>query len=229
MEVELISNTPLLNIIRAARKCHASEANMDSQDEQTEWGLTEILGTSDKKLIQDVIIGRDHTSVLEHLFYTFDIDGLSRAALQELVRHRHASMSVKSTRYTLKELKKDGDLKGHELVKKYCVIPPWRRWNVPNRMATGAAMERVREAVIAGVPNDHAKYLLPESFKTSLIWSINARSLRNFFKLRSSSAALWEMQELASCVYEQLPEDHRFLYEDCLQYRLKEWAMKEVA
>ena len=40
-----------------------------------------------------------HTSVLEHAVYTFKIEGLSRAALAQLTRHRLASFDVQSQRY----------------------------------------------------------------------------------------------------------------------------------
>lgn len=41
----------------------------------------------------------------EHISYNFDISEVSRALLQELARHRISSFSVKSSRYTLGELK----------------------------------------------------------------------------------------------------------------------------
>ena len=40
-----------------------------------------------------------HTSVLEHAVFTFIVDGLSRAALAQLTRHRVASFDVQSQRY----------------------------------------------------------------------------------------------------------------------------------
>ncbi len=61
----------------------------------------------DKELINRVGNKFKHSSTLEHLNYTFYIQGISRACLQEVARHRHTSPSVKSTRYTLKELKND--------------------------------------------------------------------------------------------------------------------------
>ena len=63
--------------------------------------------TSDKvcERMERVANKNKHASTIEHLSYNFDIDGVSRALLQELARHRIASYSVKSTRYTLKELR----------------------------------------------------------------------------------------------------------------------------
>jgi len=78
------------------------------------------------------------------------------------------------------------------------------------------ALENLRKVLIKGISNDKAKYCLPESYKTELTWSINARSLQNFLTLRSSKSALWEIRELAYSVYQALPKDHKYLFEHCI-------------
>ena len=75
------------------------------------------------------------------------------------------------------------------------------------------ALENTRKMIQNGVPNDIAKYCMPECFKTSLVMTINARSLQNFLELRSSKHALWEIQDLAKDMYDAIPEEHKFLYE----------------
>ncbi|MBD3808828.1 MAG: FAD-dependent thymidylate synthase, partial [Epsilonproteobacteria bacterium] len=69
----------------------------------------------------------------------------------------------------------------------------------------------------SGTSNDIAKYCLPESYKTELTWTINARSLQNFLHLRSSKDALWEIRNLANVIYGALPEEHKYLFEDCMK------------
>ncbi|EGA3414709.1 thymidylate synthase (FAD), partial [Campylobacter coli] len=59
-------------------------------------------------------------------------------------------------------------------------------------------------------------YCLPESYKTELTLTINARSLQNFISLRSSKSALWEIRNLANALFEALPQDHQFIFEHCL-------------
>lgn len=56
------------------------------------------------QLAENVVNVRHHDSITEHAVFQFDIDGISRLCLQELVRHRMASPTVKSTRYTLKPM-----------------------------------------------------------------------------------------------------------------------------
>ena len=210
MEVQLLSKSPLEIVVKAIRKCYASEGKSDSNwfalkiDGELSWDY--CLGSKDKALIQR-IIDSGHTSTIEHLTFTFDIDGLSRAALQELARHRHASLSVKSTRYTL------GELKDAKNLAPYLV----RVKHIPVEAAALTQLKFLQGLLIKGaVNNDQAKYMLPEAFKTSLIWTINARSLRNFLELRSSDRALWEMQDLARAVYNLIPQDMRFMFSDCI-------------
>jgi len=79
------------------------------------------------------------------------------------------------------------------------------------------ALENLRKILKSGVSNDKAKYCLPESYKTELTWSINARSLQNFLNLRSDKSALWEIRELACNIFNALPQDHKYLFEDFMK------------
>ena len=191
-------------------------------------------GEKDKDLINRVGNKFKHASTLEHLTYTFYIAGVSRALLQELARHRMASPSVKSTRYTLKELKDEESFTNGasmlELKEKYTnpteVYADKHMKRASNYLvftddlgvdfASIVGLENLRLMLISGVANDKAKYCLPESYKTELTWTINARSLQNFIALRSTKAALWEIRDLANALYNVLPEDHQYLFEDCV-------------
>ena len=53
------------------------------------------------------ILSYKHESILEHITLTYSVKGISRALLQELARHRHISLSVESTRHTLKKKLRD--------------------------------------------------------------------------------------------------------------------------
>jgi thymidylate synthase (FAD) len=210
MTIELLYNTPLWVAAKAIRKCWASEDKSDTlphMDKACEIRGYENIGEKDKALIERVGNKNKHASTLEHLNYTFDIDGVSRALLQELARHRHASISVKSTRYTLKELKEGiGSLDDYVVLSGNAIIDDanWKQIN------------ELQEALQEGVSNDIAKYMLPEAYKTSLVWTINARSLQNFLSLRTNKAALWEIRELAYQLYNRLPEEHKYLFFDSL-------------
>ena len=154
---------------------------------------------------------------VEHTSYSLDIDGISRAVLQEVVRHKVASYTIKSSRYTLSELKKEGTFsfrdEDMERASKYVVLTD----NYTVNCYIIVALDKLRDAVSSGVPNDKAKYCMPEAYKTSLVMTINARSLQNFLTLRSSKHALWEIQLLAKAMYEAIPDEHKFLYDNIIQ------------
>jgi thymidylate synthase (FAD) len=202
VEITLLHYTPLEVCAHAIRTCWQS---FDKSDEG---------GEKDRALIDRVGNKFKHASTMEHLVYTFYIQGVSRALLQELARHRMASPSVKSTRYTLKELKEGvpfekDDYQGAE---RFIVLTG----NALVDTASIKALNALQAILQSGVGNDIAKYCLPESYKTELTWTINARSLQNFLTLRSNKAALWEIRKMAYALYATLPEDHQYLFEGCI-------------
>lgn len=79
---------------------------------------------------------------------------------------------------------------------------------------TIAQLEMLRQKVANGMANDKVKPFIPEAYKTSLVMTINARSLQNFLALRTSKHALWEIRDLANEMYNKLPEDHKYLFTD---------------
>ncbi len=204
MKVTLLHYTPLPIAAHAIRTCWQSFDKSDGG------------GPKDQELIDRVGNKYKHASTLEHLVYTFYIQGISRALLQELARHRMASLSVKSTRYTLKELKnaEPFDENDFEGASKYIVL-------TGNELVDSMsikALNNLQKVLQEGVSNDFAKYCLPECYKTELTWTINARSLQNFLALRSSKSALWEIRKLAFAIFDALPEDHKYLYEEYISH-----------
>jgi len=198
MNITLMQNTPLEVTAHAIRTCWQSFGNSDNG------------GEKDKELIDRVGNKFKHSSTLEHLVYTFYIAGISRALLQELSRHRIASLSVKSSRYTLKELKDEELIRANDYKRasKYLVMTSNDKVN----SASIKALNHLIELLKSGVSNDIVKYCMPESYKSELTWTINARSLQNFLTLRSDKSALWEIRDLAHAIYNELPKEHQYLF-----------------
>jgi len=202
MKVRLLHHTPLEVCSHAIRTCWQSFDKGDCG------------GEKDRTLIEKVGNKMKHSSTLEHLVYTFYIQGVSRALLQELARHRIASLSVKSTRYTLKELKEiepfeETDFEG---ASRFIVLTHHEEVD----KASIRALNNIQKLLKLGIGNDMAKFALPECYKTELTWTVNARSLQNFLLLRSSKNALWEIRKLAYTLYDNLPENHKYLFESLL-------------
>lgn len=200
--VKLISNSELAIADLAIGKC---------------WDKPSVEGVNFARM-ERVANKNKHASTIEHLVYSFEIE-MSRACLQEFARHRMASLSVKSSRYTLKELKNESEnvvVKGviaWDTVKKYCILTGFMAVDV----AIAFALSDLQVMIDEGTSNDIAKYCMPEAYKTSLVWTVNARSLQNFLELRTSKAALWEIREIAYAVYSQIPETHKFLFKEFIE------------
>ncbi len=201
LQVTLLHYTPLPICSNAIRTCWQSFEKSDDG------------GEIDKSLIYRVGNINKHKSTLEHLYYNFYIKGISRACLQELARHRIASYSVKSSRYTLKELRK-ADITTLEKASKFIKLTGNALVDNASLNALQALQNLLNEP---SMKMDFAKFAMPESYLTELAWSINARSLQNFLELRSSNYALWEIRELAEAVFSALPDEHKYLFIDSMQ------------
>lgn len=145
-----------------------------------------------------------HMSVFEHASATLKIEGISRACLAQLTRHRIASYSVTSQRYC--------EVGGND----WYVTPPsvvGTDAELRFRAQTSDAMWSYRAAIDEGMKPEDARYLLPEATKTSLVMTINARSLQNFLTLRLDSHAQWEIRSLAAEVEWVLMDHNKQWYQ----------------
>ena len=123
-----------------------------------------------------------HHSVFEHIYFTFKIEGISRACSHQLVRHRHCSFTQRSQRYCSED--------GFEYV-----TPP----TVPH-IDMECTMERIdewyHEFQAEGIPNEDARYLLPNACATSLYLSCNLRELIHMANERLCTRSQWEIRNL---------------------------------
>jgi thymidylate synthase (FAD) len=151
-------------------------------------------GTEGDRLIRH-IMNSGHTSTMEHISFTFSVEGVSRSLLAQLTRHRHFSFSVQSQRYVrLESGSKSG---GFDYV-----TPP----SVDKHDATldmySIAMQRIQEIYDDlrkyGVPAEDARYILPNATACNLVLTGNLRSILEFYSKRGKGThAQWEIQELA--------------------------------
>lgn len=180
LKVELLAHTPLPEKLcaYAAKLCYS--AGMPKKKDITQ----------DKaKPLLDKILGSGHLSVLEHVSFTFGIEGISRACSHQLVRHRvGASYSQQSQRY----VKAD---KPDYLVPQ-SVIEAGQQQRYLEAMENAWAYYRA--LLNAGVPAEDARFVLPNAAETKLVLTMNARELLHFFSLRCCNRAQWEIRALAN-------------------------------
>ena len=128
-----------------------------------------------------------HTSVLEHAVFTFKVEGLSRAALAQLTRHRLASFDVQSQRYVR--------ITGIDLVMPGSIRES--KFYDEARSLMEDVMNLYQRMADSGIPCEDARYITPQAVPTALIMTMNARELLHFFHLRTCNRAQWEIRGLA--------------------------------
>lgn len=142
----------------------------------------------------DVAMDGGHESVIEHVAFTFRVEGVSRALLAQLTRHRLASYSVQSQRYV-------NYLKGFDYVTppKIVALGEDAVAEYDRQMATiHEWYVGWKEKLGKGEDgNEDARFVLPNACATCLLVTMNARELRHFFSLRCCSRAQWEIRHLA--------------------------------
>lgn len=128
-----------------------------------------------------------HHSVLEFADFTFHIEGVSRALLAQLTRHRVASFAVRSQRYC------DEDNFNY-------IIPESIAENemANNKFVKGMKYLRnlYRELQDIGVENEDARFVLPNACETILELKMNGRELIHAMNERLCTRAQWEIREL---------------------------------
>ena len=180
MRVELLEHTPdPEHLVSLAAKLCYSNADIDEL-------LQKVTREQTTSFIHK-LLKMGHLSPFEHISFTFGIEGISRAASHQLVRHRIASYSQQSQRYvTYQNL---------EFV-------------VPTSISSAGLSHEFTEAmeylqgiyhkfISSGIPPEDARFVLPNACATKIIVTMNARELIHFFCLRCCNRAQWEIRAMA--------------------------------
>jgi thymidylate synthase (FAD) len=180
VEVRLVNHTPEpeRTMASAARLCYADVSAAQLVDQLQPRQIEDLLQR---------VISSGHHSVLEHASFSLAIDGISRAASHQLVRHRLASFSQQSQRYV-------------QFDKPSYVVPPrvqadpalCQRFEA----AVAVTVEAYRDLLLAGMPAEDARYVLPNAWTTRLVMTMNARELLHVCGVRLCSKAQWEIRHL---------------------------------
>ena len=205
MTVKLLEHTPNPEqvIAAAAKLCYSSVGVDDILEKMTPEKTENFI-----KMLMDL----GHESPVEHVSFTFAIEGVSRSLLAQLTRHRIASYSVQSQRYVDKE--------NFEYI-----IPPaieaipeakelfvramendrevYKKLNAVLSEAHAKRLVQVGEDEASAVKkaqklaNEDSRYVLSNACDTKIVMTMNVRSLYNFFSLRCCERAQWEIRALA--------------------------------
>ena len=182
LKVELLSypTDAELKVAMAAKLCY-SPSDISS--------LKNKIESNDQHDFINNIVDMGHLSVLEHISFSFSVEGVSRVLTHQLVRHRIASYSQQSQRY----VKSDG---GFEYI-----TPDSVKLDKKSHEKFDSLMNDIAklydELLSLNVPAEDARYILPNAAETKIIVTMNARVLLHFFSLRSCNRAQWEIRNLS--------------------------------
>ena len=205
LNVTLLTYTPQpeKTVAAAAKLCYSSSTIDNIMD-----GLTPQKSASFVEMLSEI----GHESPIEHAFFTFGIEGVSRTLLAQVTRHRMASFSVQSQRYVVADqfeyiippeieadsVAKDIFLKAmEESQKTYDHLASILKEKHKKQMIADGMDEKTASRAAEKKAIEDARFVLPNSCATKMVITMNARSLHNFFRLRCCNRAQWEIHEMA--------------------------------
>ena len=206
LKVTLLAYTPEPEkvVASAAKHCYSSA------------GIEEIAeGLTPEKTAKFVgmISELGHASTIEHVSFTFGIEGVSRAFLAQITRHRIASYSVKSQRYVgesdfeyvvppeidaVPEAREEFLAAMEEDRRHYEKISAILTEKHKRELLESGREEKAAGRAAKRMANEDARFVLPNACETKMICTFNARELQHLFSLRCCSRAQWEIREVAN-------------------------------
>ncbi len=204
LKVTLLRHTlsPEETVALAAKLCYSRSTIED---------LNEKITSKDQTDFIHKLMDMGHESVLEHVSFTFGVEGVSRVLLAQLTRHRIASFSVQSQRYVSYEngfgyiIPESIISLGDEAVKRFSEqMETIETWYTEWQKLLGKGEKS----------NEDARFVLPNACETRIIVTMNVRELRHFFSLRMCSRAQWEIRRMAEEMFRLCFETAPALFTD---------------
>lgn len=213
MKVTIIQHTPEPEklVASAAKLCYSPvgvENIMDGLDDEK---VDKFLG---------MLMDLGHESPIEHVSFTFGVEGVSRVLTHQLVRHRiGCSYSQQSQRYVklqqfeyiippaiekvpearekfIKAMEED-QRTYNELVE-LLMKEHFKRYTAEGKTEKQARSMAEKTAI------EDARYVFPNACETKIVFTMSARALMNFLRHRCCNRAQWEIRELADEMLKQL-------------------------
>ena len=216
-KVTLLAYTPEPEklVAAAAKLCYSSSSPQTLMD-----GLTPEKTESFLEMLQTI----GHESPVEHVSFTFGIEGVSRSLLAQITRHRIASYSVQSQRYVrekdfqyvtppeiaaIPEALELYEQTMAQIGESYDRLAAMLKQKHTGTLMAEGLDEKAAARKAEKMAIEDARFVLPNACDTQMVVTMNARSLLNFFRHRCCNRAQWEIREVAyqmlSLVYEGAP------------------------
>ena len=158
--------------------------------------LREKIGAKDQAAFVEQLAAIGHLSPVEHVSFTFGVEGISRACSHQLVRHRVASYSQQSQRYVKAD---EFDYVIPPSIKQDpALVSEFEKCMAEAQKNYTKVLKRLEEHGYEGEAGQQdARYLLPNAAETKIVVTMNGRELLHFFRVRCCNRAQWEIREMA--------------------------------
>lgn len=206
MKVTLLAHTPNTErlVAAAARLCYSADDAATIMDEMCDHDAEKQI-----KLLQSI----GHESPIEHVGFTFAIEGVSRSLLAQITRHRLASFSVRSQRYVNMD---NSDYVTPDAIESNALIDSLYEAfmktskDIYRQISDMLQLKYIESGMDPKSATkkaiEDARYVLPNATCTSMVMTMNARELLHFFRLRCCNRAQWEIREVADEMLKQCKE-----------------------
>lgn len=192
--------------LAAIRQCYSHKTALEVLETESEKYFGEQ-GKEGTRLFNQ-IVKSGHTSTLEHIHFTFAVEGVSRALLAQLTRHRQLSFSVQSQRYN--KFSSDSRSGGFDYVvpnsvteeKQYTKSDTFIEYaDEIFKYAMEDAQSAYNKLIKCGVPQEDARAVLPNAAACNLVTSGNLRAWLEFYqKRKKGNGAQEEICEFAEAI-----------------------------
>ena len=195
LQVKLLemSKDPLNLLYVAYRQCYSAQWAGDMWEEN---------GNEKRRaaFIQEMMRS-GHDSPLEHVKFTFAVEGVSRALTHQLVRYRVASYSQQSQRYV--DMKNFGYVIPPSIASDEAMRTEFEQCMNEIQRSYQVLLDRFAEKGVAGErSHEDARFVLPQAGESKIVVTMNCRELLHFFSQRCCQRAQWEIRGLANRMLE---------------------------
>lgn len=213
MKVTLIEHTPNpeKTIAIAAKLCYSNTDLEYLTDNLTEEKINSFI-----EMLSEI----GHESPIEHVSFTFGIEGVSRALLAQITRHRIASFSVQSQRYVKNkdDFYLPKEIENNTLAKEIyneSINKSFESYiKLVDLLQENYIKKGIKEKDAEKKAIENARYILPNASETKMIVTMNLRSLKNFFRLRCCNRAQDEIRAVADEMLELCKEVSPILFKN---------------
>lgn len=179
MQVKLRLATPEIEISECAKICYGTKSMKDGG----------------KDITYSLVHSKGHLAALRFAYATVEVEGISVACQNQVVRSKHLDFMVQSKRYVNAN---KGEFK---------FINPETPFDHSNYLMDKHFEESIilyNELISSGVKKEDARAILPANTSTKMIITGNIQAFDSFFKLRLNSHAQTEIRNLANKIYDIL-------------------------